>query len=92
MGCGADHASFAVAPVAASVTAFDLSPEMLAVVGAAAQQRGLHNLATEQGNAASLPFADAAFDMVVTRFRRTTGSTCRPRCAKSDACSRPMAC
>lgn len=68
LGCGAGHASFAVAPGAASVTAFDLSPEMLAVVGAAAQQRGLHNVATERGNAASLPFADAAFDMVVTRF------------------------
>jgi ubiquinone/menaquinone biosynthesis C-methylase UbiE len=68
LGCGAGHASFAVAPVAGSVTAFDLSPEMLAVVSGAAQERGLHNIVTEQGDVASLPFADAAFCMVVTRF------------------------
>jgi ubiquinone/menaquinone biosynthesis C-methylase UbiE len=68
LGCGAGHASFAVAPVARSVTAFDLSSEMLAVVAGAAHQRGLHNIVTEQGNVASLPFADASFCMVVTRF------------------------
>ena len=68
LGCGAGHASFAVAPVARSVTAFDLSSEMLAVVAGAAQERGLHNIVTEQGNVASLPFADASFCMVVTRF------------------------
>jgi ubiquinone/menaquinone biosynthesis C-methylase UbiE len=68
LGCGAGHASFAVAPVAESVTAFDLSPEMLAVVAGAAQERGLQNISTQQGNAASLPFADASFCMVVTRF------------------------
>jgi len=68
LGCGAGHASFAVAPVARSVTAFDLSSEMLAVVAGAARERGLHNIVTEQGNVASLPFADASFCMVVTRF------------------------
>ena len=68
LGCGAGHASFAVAPVARSVTAFDLSAEMLAVVTGAARERGLHNVTTEQGNVASLPFADASFCMVVTRF------------------------
>ncbi|MEO5935233.1 MAG: class I SAM-dependent methyltransferase, partial [Duganella sp.] len=68
LGCGAGHASFAVAPVARSVTAFDLSAEMLAVVTGAARERGLHNITTEQGNVASLPFADASFCMVVTRF------------------------
>ncbi|SEN60002.1 Ubiquinone/menaquinone biosynthesis C-methylase UbiE [Duganella sp. CF517] len=68
LGCGAGHASFAVAPVARSVTAFDLSSEMLAVVAGAAQARGLHNVVTEQGNVSRLPFADDAFCMVVTRF------------------------
>ncbi|WP_343730136.1 methyltransferase domain-containing protein [Duganella sp.] len=68
LGCGAGHASFAVAPVAQSVTSFDLSPEMLAVVADAAQERGLQNISTQQGNVASLPFADASFCMVVTRF------------------------
>ncbi len=32
LGCGAGHASFAVAPRAASVTAYDLTAQMLAVV------------------------------------------------------------
>lgn len=68
LGCGAGHASFAVAPASASVTSFDLSPEMLAVVANAARERGLDNLRTQQGNVASLPFADAAFCMVITRF------------------------
>jgi ubiquinone/menaquinone biosynthesis C-methylase UbiE len=57
-----------VAPAAASVTAFDLSPEMLAVVANAARDRSLDNIGTQQGNVASLPFADAAFCMVITRF------------------------
>ena len=68
LGCGAGHASFAVAPVARSVTAFDLLPEMLAVVAGAAQERGLRNVVTEQGDATRLPYADASFRMVVTRF------------------------
>ncbi|NYE63654.1 SAM-dependent methyltransferase [Duganella sp. 1224] len=68
LGCGAGHASFAVAPAASSVTAFDLSPEMLNVVASAARDRGLDNIGTRQGNVASLPFDDAAFCMVITRF------------------------
>lgn len=68
LGSGAGHASFAVAPVAQSVTAFDLSAEMLAVVDGAARERGLAQIVTQQGNVASLPFADASFCMVMTRF------------------------
>ena len=68
LGCGAGHASFAVAPVAQSVTAFDLAPEMLAVVAGIAQERGLPQIVTQQGNVTSLPFADASFCMVMTRF------------------------
>lgn len=68
LGCGAGHASFAVAPVARSVTAFDLANEMLAVVAGAAQERGLHNIVTKQGDVTGLPFADASFCIVVTRF------------------------
>ncbi|SDA83507.1 MULTISPECIES: class I SAM-dependent methyltransferase [unclassified Janthinobacterium] len=68
LGCGAGHASFAVAPVAASVIAYDLAQPMLDVVDHAKAQRGLHNIRTQQGDVARLPFADASFDMVVTRF------------------------
>jgi SAM-dependent methyltransferase len=68
LGCGAGHASFALAPMAASVTAFDLSSQMLEVVAGAARERGLANIATRQGDVARLPFEDASFCMVVTRF------------------------
>lgn len=68
LGCGAGHASFAVAPHAASVTAYDLSAQMLAVVARGARQRQFAHLATRQGRAEQLPFADASFDLVVTRF------------------------
>jgi SAM-dependent methyltransferase len=68
LGCGAGHVSFAVAPHARSVTAYDLSPQMLATVAAAARERGLGNIVTQEGAAEALPFDDAAFDWVVSRF------------------------
>jgi len=68
LGCGAGHLSFAIAPQVQSVTAYDLSPQMLAVVAHAAEERGLKNLSTRQGVAESLPFADASFDAACTRF------------------------
>lgn len=46
----------------------DLSPAMLDIVAQEAQARGLHGLQTCQGAADKLPFADASFDFLVTRF------------------------
>ncbi|HEX8957479.1 MAG TPA: class I SAM-dependent methyltransferase, partial [Burkholderiaceae bacterium] len=68
VGCGAGHVSFAVAPQVGQVTAYDLSPQMLGVVAQEAARRGLHNIVTKRGVAEQLPFADAAFDCVLTRF------------------------
>lgn len=68
LGCGGGHVSFAVAPLAASVTACDLSAQMLAVVASAAVARDLRNIQTERAAAEKLPFADASFDVVITRF------------------------
>ncbi|WP_109480980.1 class I SAM-dependent methyltransferase [Paraburkholderia sp. C35] len=68
MGCGAGHASFAVAPHAGSVVAYDIAPQMLATVASAAQERGLSNIRTQQGAAEKLPFDDASFDWVVSRM------------------------
>ena len=68
LGCGAGHASFAVAPCARTVTAYDLSAQMLDVVRAGAVERGLANIETRQGRAEILPFADASFELVLTRF------------------------
>jgi ubiquinone/menaquinone biosynthesis C-methylase UbiE len=68
LGCGGGHVSYAVAPHAASVVACDLSAQMLAVVAASAADRGLANIVTRQGVAEQLPFADASFDLVLSRF------------------------
>ncbi len=68
LGCGGGHVAFAAAAAGARVTAYDLSHEMLAAVSAEAARRGLQGIETRQGAAESLPFPDATFDAVVTRY------------------------
>ncbi len=69
LGCGAGHASFALASAdVGEVVAYDLSDQMLEVVAAEARRRGFARLATRQGPAEKLPFDDASFDLVATRF------------------------
>lgn len=60
--------SFAVAPYVNAVVAYDLSEAMLNAVAAEASARGITNLTTQQGKAERLPFADASFDFVATRY------------------------
>jgi SAM-dependent methyltransferase len=69
LGCGAGHVSYALARGGASeIVAYDLAPQMLAVVAAEARQRGHANIVTDQGPAERLPFDSARFDWVVSRF------------------------
>ena len=68
LGCGGGHVTYAVAPHAGEVVAYDLSPAMLDVVAAEAKTRGLANVRTQRGIAEALPFPDAAFDIVCTRM------------------------
>lgn len=68
LGCGAGHASMAVAPVCGTVTAYDLSADMLAQVDSLAAERGVSNIQTQQGDVEALPFDDAQFDAIVTRY------------------------
>lgn len=68
MGCGGGHVAFNIAPHVGEVVAYDLSPEMLGVVETAARERGISNLTTREGAVESLPFPDASFDMVVSRY------------------------
>lgn len=68
MGCGAGHASFIAAQHAKEVVAYDLSEKMLAVVETTAAERGYQHLTTHQGYAERLPFADAEFDVVISRY------------------------
>jgi ubiquinone/menaquinone biosynthesis C-methylase UbiE len=68
MGCGAGHASFAIAPHVREVVAYDIAPQMLATVEAAAKERGLTTIRTQQGAAEMLPFADGTFNWAVSRM------------------------
>lgn len=68
LGCGGGHVAFAAAAAGAAVTAYDLSAEMLAAVAAEASRRGLDRIETRQGGAEALPFPDARFDAVLTRY------------------------
>ena len=68
LGCGAGHASFTAAQQVAQVMAYDLSSQMLDVVAEAAKAKGLNNVTTRQGYAESLPFEDASFEVVISRY------------------------
>ena len=68
VGCGAGHAAVAVAGSAREVVAFDLTAGMLTQVSQLAEERGITNIRTQQGDVENLPFEDAAFDLVITRL------------------------
>ncbi|MBC7701137.1 class I SAM-dependent methyltransferase [Aquabacterium sp.] len=68
VGCGAGHLSFALAPHLARIVALDPSPQMLATVQQAALARGLRHIETVPSSAERLPFPDATFDLVCSRY------------------------
>jgi SAM-dependent methyltransferase len=68
LGTGGGHVAYGIAPHMAEVVAYDLSADMLAAVRETAQARGIANIVTEQGAAERLPFADASFDFVASRY------------------------
>ena len=68
LGCGAGHVSFAAAAHVGSVVAYDLSAAMIDVVAQEAKRRNLHNVVTKEGRVETLPFEDARFDWVCTRY------------------------
>ena len=68
IGCGAGHATYAIAPHVREVHAYDLAEPMVALVARTACGRGLHNVHTRQGAAESLPFPARSFDAIVSRL------------------------
>lgn len=68
LGCGGGHVSYAMARHAGSVTASDLSRDMLAAVAATARDRKLTNIETVEAPAEHLPFKDATFDFLGCRY------------------------
>lgn len=68
LGCGGGHVTYAVAPHVRAVTALDLSQAMLDAVTGEARRRGLTNVTTRQASVERLPFADASFESVLSRY------------------------
>ena len=68
VAAGTAHVGRGLAPRVKHVTAFDVTPEMLAEGAAAAARAGIENMSFESGNAERLPFEDGSFDLVVARF------------------------
>jgi len=66
VGCGAGAMTGLLANMGYHVTGIDLSPEMLAVARARADESGLP-ITLVDGRAESLPFEDDAFDLVFSR-------------------------
>lgn len=65
---GGGHVAYAFAPHVERVWASDITQEMLDLVKAEAQKRGLANLRTTYAKAEALPFEDASFDLVTCRI------------------------
>jgi ubiquinone/menaquinone biosynthesis C-methylase UbiE len=58
----------ALAPAVRAVVALDATAAMLAMGKAEADKAGLRNVVFQRGDATALPFADASFDVVVSRY------------------------
>ncbi|HEY3725492.1 MAG TPA: methyltransferase domain-containing protein [Acidimicrobiia bacterium] len=67
VACGAGHAADQVAPHVRQVVGIDLTPELLALGARRMEDAGLTNVLFQEGDAASLPFVDASFDLVYCR-------------------------
>lgn len=67
VACGPGIVVEALAPHAGEVVACDITPAMLERAAARCAKAGLTNVRCVQGPAEALPFADASFDVVVTR-------------------------
>jgi ubiquinone/menaquinone biosynthesis C-methylase UbiE len=68
VACGPGLVACAFARVARHVTGLDLTPAMLEQGRALAARQGLQNIAFQLGDVLPLPFAEAAFSIVVSRF------------------------
>jgi ubiquinone/menaquinone biosynthesis C-methylase UbiE len=68
VACGPGLVACAFAGVARHVTGIDLTPAMIAQAQKLQQSKGLTKMTWQVGDVLPLPFADAAFSLVITRY------------------------
>jgi ubiquinone/menaquinone biosynthesis C-methylase UbiE len=68
VACGPGLLACAFARVAKHVTGIDMTPAMLEQARRTQQEQGLQNISWEQGDVYSLPFPNAQFSIVSSRF------------------------
>jgi SAM-dependent methyltransferase len=68
VACGGGLVVCAFAQAARHATGIDVTPAMLDRARALAKSKGLGNVRWDQGDVRSLPYPDATFNMVVSRF------------------------
>lgn len=68
VACGGGIVVCAFAPQVRHVTGIDMTPAMLDRARLLAAEKGLANISWDEGDVARLPYPDAAFTIVVTRF------------------------
>jgi ubiquinone/menaquinone biosynthesis C-methylase UbiE len=91
VACGPGVVTAALAPGASSVVAFDATEEMLEKAKARCAKAGLSNVAFRSGDAENLPFKDAEFDGVVTRWRSIILPIRSAPSTRCSACCGPAA-
>lgn len=65
---GGGHTANAFAPLVQTVTAMDLTPEMLTAAKEFITEKGHSNVAFVEGDAEKMPFSDESFDIVTCRI------------------------
>ncbi|HWB49535.1 MAG TPA: methyltransferase domain-containing protein [Stellaceae bacterium] len=68
VACGGGLVARAFAPHVRHATGIDVTPAMLDTARRAAAEQGLANTSWERGDVTTLPYADASFTIVATRF------------------------
>src|SRR3954452_18285106 len=68
VACGGGIIVCACAPKVRHATGIDMTPAMLDRARQLAAEKGVANVSWDQGDVAALPYADGAFNIVVTRF------------------------
>jgi ubiquinone/menaquinone biosynthesis C-methylase UbiE len=68
VACGPGILACAFARVAKHVTGIDITPAMLERARALQKEKGLTNITWQQGDVLPLPYPDASFSIVVSRF------------------------